>query len=232
MFGCRGISTTSPDRQGSIAGRVVLYDSTLHILTDYSGVRVSVDGTNLSVFTDTSGSWRIEGIPEGSENITATKSGFGTYHWYQLDISDGEVDEETIGLDQLCSYTPILDTAYWNGTEMEVGPRGAFDSLPSFVQIAGYCDLTADVRPEDHHLAVSHSTDSKGGGGIAFYYDELLADGVRPGQTLYITCANVFVKSPYGMTRCKTTYVAPLHNSQVCFASTGPRSNAIAITMP
>ncbi|HEX5315826.1 MAG TPA: hypothetical protein VFX22_04160, partial [Candidatus Kapabacteria bacterium] len=46
---------TSPNSNGSIAGRVILFDSTGAVLTDYSGIQVSIDGTNRLMATDSTG---------------------------------------------------------------------------------------------------------------------------------------------------------------------------------
>ena len=232
FYSCR--STTSPLSSGSVAGRVILFDSNYAPLTDLSGVLVHVDGSSIAAVTDPLGAWKLTGISEGLHDITATKAGYGTYHWYEQNINAGNLDVGTVALAQMPSFTPVINGVGYFGSTLSFWVKGAYDSLPPHVEAAGYCDLDSTVQPSDPHLLVALNTDSRSGGGIYFGRVDLIAAGVRPGQTLYFSSSNVFVRDTdnYSVASYSTIFGDPAHNHQHRFASTGPKSNVIAVTMP
>ena len=229
---CR--NTTSPQGSGTIAGRVILFDSTGAIFTDFSGIHVSIDGTPMSIVTDSSGDWQFSSVSNGTYNVTASKPGFGTYHWYEQNINNGRIDEGTAALAQMPSYTPIISGASFGTDGDGVGEDilGAYSQLPVGINVAGYCDLDSNTQPTDAHLMVAVNLDNNDGGGIYFSYDDLLAAGARPGQTLYLSAANVFSRPNGYSFGCNTTFFDPSHNNEMRYASNGPKSNVIAVTMP
>lgn len=233
MSGCH--TSTSPQGSGTIAGRVILFDSTGTVLTDFSGIYVSVDVTPMSMVTDPSGDWQFSGLSDGIYDVTATKAGFGTYHWYEQDVAAGRVGEPTAALSQMSSYTPIVAGVTINSRILSVDILGysQFPSgLPLGANIAGYCDLDSNVAPSDSHLLVAINTDYNSGGGIYFSYNDLLSAGARPGQTLYLSAANVFLGYNGISVGYHTTFADPYHNNTLRYASNGPKSNVIAVTMP
>ncbi len=231
MSACRE-NSSSPNGSGTIAGRVILFDSTGAVLTDYSGIQVSIDGTSNLMITDSTGDWEFSNLSDGIYDVTATKPSFGTFHWYEQNVNGGRLDESTVAIAEMPLFTPRISMANFPGQELVVYIAGADSGgIPTGTTIAGYCDLDSTIQPSAPHLMVSTSTETSNEGDIDFSYYDLLAAGVRPGQKLYLTTSNVFV-SYYVGTGFQSTFVDPSHNAEVRFASTGPRSNVVAFTMP
>ncbi len=207
---CR--TNTSPQGNGTIVGRVILFDSTGTVQTDFSGIQVSVDGTPMSMVTDSTGDWQFSGVSNGTYNVTATKAGFGTYHWYEQNVNNGPINVVTAAIAQMPSYTPAVLSASIDTFLLNELVTGAYSQLPVGVNIAGYCDLDSNVQPSDPHLMVAVNIDNSGGGGTYFSYDDLLAAGARPGQTLYLSAANVFIGLTGYNIGVHATFIDPSHN--------------------
>jgi hypothetical protein len=221
MSGCKTV--TSPGMTGLFAGRVALIDSTqialAVALSDFSGATVSIDGTTFSATTDSSGQWEISGVPEGLYNITATKSGFGTFHWYEQEMVGGRLDLTPAGIARMPSFTPILTKAYFAGLLLGYNIPSP-DSIPYF---AMYCDLDSNTQPSDAHLLTDPYDDGY------FTNDALRTAGAHSGETIYVSASAVFNDDhPDGFA---FSFFDPIHN-ETRFASTGPKSNVIAVTMP
>jgi hypothetical protein len=108
IFGCH--TNQPPEIVGSFAGKIVLYDSTGTILSNYSGVKIKSDSSTFdSTATDSLGQWRINNVSDGSYNITASKSGFGTYHWYQQAMSGGTNNLQEAAIAQAPNITANLN---------------------------------------------------------------------------------------------------------------------------
>jgi hypothetical protein len=222
---CRTI-TTSPPSTGSIAGRVILYDSNQTIMTDFSGIHVSIDGTSKSMVTDSTGNWLFSGLAGGMYDVTASKTGYGTYHWYQQNVGDGRVYELSAALATLPTFTPVISDPHIDGSGFSASLCGYGVPL---LGIACYCDVDSNVQPSDSHLMVFDLSRNPHPTTIDISYDRLLAAGARPGQALYISSAVVF--GGYS-SDWNSSFVDPAHNNELRYASNGPKSNVVAVTMP
>jgi len=49
------------------------------ILSNHEGIKVSIEGTNLSTITDAFGNWALTGVIAASQTIVFEKQGYGTY---------------------------------------------------------------------------------------------------------------------------------------------------------
>ncbi len=65
--------------KGDITGKVTIYDSLGRALSDHSGVRVTLDSSNLSTITDASGAYTFKKVKAGRYSFTYAKPGYGTY---------------------------------------------------------------------------------------------------------------------------------------------------------
>ena len=211
----------SPNSGGMIAGHVALFDSTNAALPDFSGTTVSIDGTDRTALTDSVGHFAFTDLPEGTYNVTATKAGFGTFHWFQQEVSGSEIDLATGAIARMGYFAPHLSFAGWGGGELttSVNDSGAPRSYTTWV----YCDIDSTTPPAGTHLMVSYTSSY-------FSINDLRACGGRPGQTLYISASTVFNGDNYSG-EFETRYFDPAHN-QWHWASTGPKSNVIAVQMP
>jgi len=217
VTGCK--TTTSPTNSGSFAGRVLLYDTTGAVLPDFSGTIVTLDGSSFRTMTDSLGKWVINGVPEGQYNITATKSGFGTFHWYEQQIVGGKLDVQTAAIATM-PYCPIvLLSTQWDHGNLDFQVSSGDSGLP----VGGYCDLDSNTQPSQPHFATST--------GQFFSIRALQAAGAKSGQTLYISASSVFDLDNQFTNIVAITFFDPSLN-EWRWASTGPKSNVIAVTMP
>jgi len=76
LYGCKD-SATSPGVTGSMVGYVVAIDST-GTNRDNTGVKISIDGTNYSAMSDSSGRWEMTNVLPGTYNISFTKNNYAT----------------------------------------------------------------------------------------------------------------------------------------------------------
>ena len=214
--GCK--TTTSPTASGSFAGRVLLFDSTGTALPNFSGTTVVLDGTTFSTTTDATGQWQISGVPEGQYNVTASKPGFGTFHWYEQQIIDGRLDLGAAVIVNMPIDKPVL----MNASAILGGTLSANGQTAGPMQtLVIDCDLDSTTLPSEPHLAT-------GLGYISI--NNLRAAGAVSGKTLYISISAVY-NGTYYQDEFVTYFFDPTHN-EFRWASTGPKSNVIAVTMP
>ena len=223
--------TTSPPSTGSIAGRVILYDSNQHVMTDHSGIHVSIDGTSKSMVTDSTGNWLFTGLAEGMYDVTASKPGFGAYHWYEQNVNNARTYVQPAALANLPVFTSTVFNASFDGTNLivTVSNYGSANSpAPLCLDVACYLDKDSSVQPSDPHI-LTDGYYAPSANKLYFSYTDLLALGVRPGQTLYLSSSLAFRG---GSQFFSTTFDDPAHNNEFRYASNGPKSNVVVVTMP
>jgi hypothetical protein len=77
-------NTYSTAEPGNIKGKVILYDTNGVLLSDFSGVKVAMEGTSYSILTATDGTWELQNVPAGTyPSLMYSKVGFPTYKSYQ-----------------------------------------------------------------------------------------------------------------------------------------------------
>jgi hypothetical protein len=226
-------SSTAPDGSNTIAGLVVLYDSTgldsdtaAVTLSDFSGIDVSIDGTTHKTVTDRDGHFKFDNIPNGTYSITATKAGFGTYHWFEQPVVNGSVN-----------LTQAIFSRMPQGPAGLVQvPHGPYDKdrgwdligqIPKRGAVAFYCDRDSNTPPGAAHLAIVCELPE-----LIFSTDLLRSAGAHSGDTLYFTCSAVFAGpgTPY-YHPTGYSYYDPIHR-ETRYASCGTRSNVIMGIMP
>jgi len=215
----------APVHHGTLAGRIVLYDTGSISMTDYSGVVVSIDSTGMKAVTDSFGNWRIDGVAQGQYNITASKDGFGAYHWFEQLVDTGRYDLATISLGKMSNVTPTLLSAI-PGSPLALYAK--WKTPPYYIVL--YCDLDSTVQPQDAHLAVSQYYSNPGyvdSVYCGFTNQDLLTAGVRSGQTIYYSASTIFTVNTYAM----VSYYDPIHH-ETRWVSTGPKSNVVKVVMP
>jgi len=77
--GPRGDTGVYVPLKGDISGTVAVYDSLGRALTNYSGVQVIIDSTDISTITGASGAYIFHDVPAGRYNFSFKKEGYGTY---------------------------------------------------------------------------------------------------------------------------------------------------------
>ncbi|MCX2738431.1 carboxypeptidase-like regulatory domain-containing protein [Pontibacter anaerobius] len=81
LFSCKEGEEKEPEPTVTYDGQIELYNEAGLREEDYSGVEVTVLGTDPLVkgYTDARGKFRIEGVPLGRRRARFSKPGYGTY---------------------------------------------------------------------------------------------------------------------------------------------------------
>lgn len=66
------------NKRGNIMGTVLLYDSENKLVSNCSGITISIDNTSVSTQTTNNGRWTLDSIPYGTYDITYSKAGYGS----------------------------------------------------------------------------------------------------------------------------------------------------------
>lgn len=65
-------------RRGNIIGVIRLFDNNDNAQADASGLTVTIEQTNVSTTTNSSGRWSLDSIPYGTYDLVLSKPGYGT----------------------------------------------------------------------------------------------------------------------------------------------------------
>jgi hypothetical protein len=218
-------TATEPQRvlPGTVVGHVVI-DDTMGFMSSafsasYSGIVVRIEGSSFLTTTDSLGFWKIENIPAGTYNISATKNGFGLDRMCGVVISGPGITDlrivRSFRLNERVHWTPTLYR------------DSGSNSLAFFAGIWGLgvdyvVDRRSDVRAEDSH---SYIVDP-----ATFCEDEcsvnendLFNAGFERGQTVYVSAiANGAPKNRYWDSETGGWKIV----------NPGLKSNVIAVVLP
>ncbi|MEI6749423.1 MAG: carboxypeptidase-like regulatory domain-containing protein [Bacteroidota bacterium] len=76
---CKKTATDEPiEKTTEQSGNVILCNDDKD-LDNHAGVKVSIEGSDLSTITDSSGNWTLKGVKASKQTIVFEKDGFGTY---------------------------------------------------------------------------------------------------------------------------------------------------------
>ena len=97
--------------RGTMTGFVRLVDENGDDLSS-GGVKVSVDGTNFSTLSDSSGKWTLSDVTAGTYDISFSKEGFGTNKVVSFSfVGNGTAYLNRITVPAVPSFTSTLDIA-------------------------------------------------------------------------------------------------------------------------
>ena len=82
-----------PTPSATIAGKVLLYDSSGNALTNLEGAAVSLDSTPYSATTDSTGKYVIKNIPAGLYTFTFSKAGYSTHKVFNVNVLGAKTTE-------------------------------------------------------------------------------------------------------------------------------------------
>ena len=105
----------------NLAGTVALQDSWANRFSDFSGVRVSLDESAATTFTDMTGAWHIDKVPTGAHSITFTKSAFGTVRIARLAVNELATTVPNVTMAVTPSQQAIIDSI---GVDTIMAPNG------------------------------------------------------------------------------------------------------------
>lgn len=107
--GCDKENITNNESGFFIGGNVVLMNEYGTPITDRSGVKVYIEGTNYEAFTDQVGNWKIYNVPGGTYNIIAEKTDFGYNKFYNFEYL-GNANSNNFGQTLIASPTYLIDS--------------------------------------------------------------------------------------------------------------------------
>ena len=199
--GCKSNPTsvvyTNDGKPGTIVGQVTLIDSLYKlnegytILSDASGVEVSIDGTQLKGITDANGRFSIENIPPGAYWLIFKKDGFATYHEGVIDFPGNGTDYHNGQLNRLSYITPELILRAFDSNGIATFTFKVLDSLQLFVQAQGYIFFgkTDAITPSDPNSYVFSAPVTYEpnyiSGDYSFSRTSFTNSGFSPGDKIY-----------------------------------------------
>ena len=81
-------------RKSILEGKVIVLTRHGSSIYDYSGISISILGTNLSTSPDSHGNWKIKGVEEGNVTLKVTKDGFlqkfDSTFYFKHDVLNGK----------------------------------------------------------------------------------------------------------------------------------------------
>lgn len=225
--------------KADLAGTVLLQDSWANRFADFSGVRVSLDESAATTFTDKTGAWHIDKVPAGAHSITFTKSAFGTVHIARQVVAA----PNTMTPDVIMALTPsqqaIIDSISVDsvvvprGTDLLYVVHGHFSfpqpdsaqAVSTVVFLGKTSDVSSDTTTFERANIFTDVTGKLPRFFILFGGEEIrnaFGTGTHAFATAYVTGA--------GCT-CTPDPTKPSASKPV-FSGTGPRGNVVELTIP
>lgn len=190
------------------SGYVVLYDPEGNLMSDCSGVKVSIDGTSYSTLSDKSGRWSIAHSLNKSCKLIFSKEGYNDHKIFGIEMGKSEQKIETVrmpafpvGIDIYTGSNLItpsgttITASYRSDRPLTSPPRVIifFDSTPevSFMPKFHRCWLSLISQID---LTICN---------ITFAYDSLRVRGFIAGERVYL---RAYLASPATQTYLDTEH--------------------------
>ena len=225
--GSTGISNVAeqPLPTAIIQGSVVLYNEEGGIVSNASGVTVSIDSTTYTTTTDSAGVYVLKNVPQEEYTITYSKSGYSTYKNINVSIVSGKA---SITYPPVSLYAPSptyitnLAVAPYNGASGAynfygiVNPPGTM-AFPKNVAI--FMSLSNTVSPSNFMAFVQATADSS-----VLNVNSNLYNYFASGSTVYMKA--------YGITTFNS-YTNPASGFPVYYGGVGAvPSNIFPVKLP
>jgi hypothetical protein len=230
LNGCKKDATTAPTPPvtGDLIGSVKLTNEKGDYASNYSSVTVSVEGTNLSSQTDSSGNFSIKGVEKGDKIIAFSKDGYGTYK-KGISIYDNSTQQlSQIILSELPPFNAINFSVkiITNGFQLSGGITNTLNIVRGLV-VCAFSDSTVSADPSKFLFEAGYDIMNNSSSFTASVtFSSLLQKGFKSGQIVYFVA--------YGSIPIHYTYAHYYDqngNTVYCCLSKTP-SNKISITIP
>ena len=224
--------TTPAPASGKLMGTVQVWDDKTNLLTDNSGVTVTVDDVaNTSTVTDATGKYSFDNLSYGLHDLTISKSGYGAYKIFGAShtsaVNATVLPAIQFGKLSTTSITSLtLTSKMYNGAE---GVSFTYSVAPTPTAAnRGYVRHFLSTNKDVSNVNYMYASDIRSllnnntiGG---FTKEELAVMGFTSGQTVYIKA--------YGESVQSNTYTDPNVGIRV-FPNSNPNSvAAISFVMP
>jgi hypothetical protein len=158
--GCKGTTTTQvmytgDAIPGTIIGKVTAIDTLFingrYVVSDPSGVEVSIEGTSLKGITDKGGRYSISNVPPGAYWLIFKKEDFATYHDGVIEFAGNGTDYWDAEVYRISYVTPDLVLRPFDSAGNTTFTFKVLDSLQSNEQVTGYTffSKTDAISPSD-----------------------------------------------------------------------------------
>ena len=116
---CNSDDTTQTENGFFLGGNVLLMTEHGTPISDRSGIKVFIEGTNYTTLTDQSGNWKIYNVPAGIYNIVAEKAGFGYNKFINFEYL-GNATSNNFGQTLIAMPTYLIDSLSLNQTNQDI----------------------------------------------------------------------------------------------------------------
>lgn len=232
LFSCKEGRDKEPEPTVIYAGEIELYSESGLREEDYSGVEVTVLGTDPLVkgYTDAKGIFSIEGVPMGRRRASFSKPGYGTfitpeYNYRIEDGSDFNRFYSGFRIAQVSTSVPSKVTASVEGSNIAVsGVLTPAASMEQPRQREVFFSKDPNVSKDNFMLAVGTMNSVSGTFKDLIEIDFLKSSGFVSGDKLYIVVHGNTVKAQ--------TYEKP-ETGKVVFPALNPiPSNLVSVVIP
>jgi hypothetical protein len=189
LTGCTD-QTNSPVLTGSMTGFVILYNEDGSEANNFSGVYVTLEGTNHFGVSDSSGKFLIQNVSAGIYNIVFSKEGFGTYKIIAQEFTGGgEAYYGYIYLSKVPSFTvqsiSVLDSLFSYIHDIICTLSDTQNYYRNIIAFLGHQNVSE--KPADY-LTTKGGLINMGSsvGHIYIYREFLLSHGFNVGDSVYV----------------------------------------------
>ncbi len=228
--GCKkdetSVTSPIPIVKGDLMGYTILRNEKYVAEKNNSFITVSVEGTNLSSQTDSSGNYSIKGIEAGERVIVFTKTGYGIYKTKNTIVGNST---SVIGRVDIYEFPPfnvqnLKAKVISNNFELSGTLSNTLDGGRGIVCYA-FSDSTVSSEPSKY-LFSDYSTLFSGVNSfnIRISFSELLNNGFKSGQTVYFIMYGSIYNHP-------CYYYLEINKTVYCCLSLTP-SNIVSVTIP
>lgn len=194
LFSCKDSKDKEPEPTVIYAGEIELYSESGRREEDYSGVEVTVLGTDPLVkgYTDAKGIFWIEGVPLGRRRASFSKPGYGTFITpeYNYRIEDGSNFNRFYSgfrIAQVSTSVPSEVTASVEGSKIAVsGVLTPAASMEQPRQREVFFSKDPNVSKDKYMLAVGTMNSVSGTFKDLFEIEYLKTRGFASGDKIYI----------------------------------------------
>lgn len=174
LSSCGGDSSTGPILRGDIWGYMELYDQDGRLLTDHSGVSVSLEGTEYTAVSDAEGRWALKDVPAGIYQVTFRKEGFDWTKVQEQFVGNGDLFLGTRPLGRIptfgvSDFTVSVDSVnlrlHFSGTFSDVPPEEVSRNLSVFIST----DSTSFKKTRTAHVGTMSGRTINAKGGVAVH---------------------------------------------------------------
>jgi hypothetical protein len=192
------ITTPFSQRMGTIHGIIALYDTLEIPIHDNSGVKVSIEGTDFSSVTDTSGNWKLDSIPIGTYALVFQKENFPTQKRYNNFLIGGDtigvfgvmyqIYNDSVVFDSLVFSNYFHTTIYYHFNKPQIDNDYSYRQMRAFFSKSDQISL---INPSSYTATIGFDIDKysyqfQTNTLISFYTNFFSDNGFKHGEKIYM----------------------------------------------